>query len=45
MDADTAMRLATTVVAASEGAVVVSRAERTVEPFELVAELLLAATP
>jgi TetR/AcrR family transcriptional regulator, lmrAB and yxaGH operons repressor len=45
MDADAAMRLATTVVAASEGAVVVSRAERTLEPFELVADQLLAASP
>ncbi len=40
-----AIRLATTLVAASEGAVVVSRAERSLEPFELVAEELLAATP
>ena len=45
MDVDAAVRLATTVVAASEGAVVVSRAERSLEPFELVAEQLLAATP
>jgi TetR/AcrR family transcriptional regulator, lmrAB and yxaGH operons repressor len=45
METDAAMRLATTVVAASEGAVVVSRAERTVEPFELVADQLLAASP
>jgi len=45
MDADAAARLATTVVAASEGAVVVSRAERTLEPFELVATQLLAITP
>jgi TetR/AcrR family transcriptional regulator, lmrAB and yxaGH operons repressor len=40
-----AIRLATTLVAASEGAVVVSRAERSLEPFELVAQELLAATP
>jgi AcrR family transcriptional regulator len=40
-----AERLAATVVAATEGAVVVSRAERSLEPFELVAEELLAATP
>jgi AcrR family transcriptional regulator len=40
-----AERLAATVIAASEGAVVVSRAERSLEPFELVAEELLAATP
>jgi AcrR family transcriptional regulator len=45
MDATAAARLATTVVAASEGAVVVSRAERSLEPFELVAAQLLAATP
>ena len=45
MDAEAAARLATTVVAASEGAVVVSRAERSLEPFELVAEQLMAATP
>src|SRR5947207_821277 len=40
-----AVRLATTLVAASEGAVVVSRAERSLEAFELVAEELLAITP
>ena len=40
-----AIRLATTVVAASEGAVVVSRAERSLEPFELVVEQLLELTP
>jgi AcrR family transcriptional regulator len=45
VEADAAARLATTVVAASEGAVVVSRAERSLEPFELVAEQLLATTP
>jgi len=45
IDPPAAIRLATTVVAASEGAVVVSRAERTLEPFEQVAALLLAATP
>jgi TetR/AcrR family transcriptional regulator, lmrAB and yxaGH operons repressor len=45
MEADAAARLATTVVAASEGAVVVSRAERSLEAFEQVAEQLLAATP
>jgi AcrR family transcriptional regulator len=38
---DAAARLAMTVVAASEGAVVVSRAERSLEPFELVVEELL----
>ena len=40
-----AARLAATLVAASEGAVVVSRAERSLEPFELVATELLAMTP
>jgi TetR/AcrR family transcriptional repressor of lmrAB and yxaGH operons len=45
MDAAAAARLAVTVVAASEGAVVVSRAERSLEPFELVVEQLLAVTP
>jgi len=45
MDTAAAARLATTVVAASEGAVVVSRAERSLEPFELVAAQLLAITP
>jgi len=45
MEATAAARLATTLVAASEGAVVVSRAERSLEPFELVAEELLSITP
>jgi AcrR family transcriptional regulator len=45
LDARSAARLAATVVAASEGAVVVSRAERSLEPFELVAEQLLLASP
>jgi len=45
IDPAAAIRLATTVVAASEGAVVISRAERRLEPFELVVEELLAATP
>lgn len=45
VDHDVAARLATTVVAATEGAVVVSRAERSMEPFELVAAQLLAMTP
>jgi hypothetical protein len=36
-----ARRLATTLVAASEGAVVLSRAERSMEPFELVSSELL----
>lgn len=35
-------RFAATLVAASEGAVVLSRAEQSMEPFELVAEELLA---
>ncbi len=45
MAGDAAVRLAATLVAASEGAVVVSRAERSLEPFELVAAELLAMTP
>jgi TetR/AcrR family transcriptional repressor of lmrAB and yxaGH operons len=45
MAGDAAARLAATLVAASEGAVVLSRAERNLEPFELVAAELLAATP
>lgn len=45
MTPDPAARLAATLVAASEGAVVVSRTERSLEPFELVAAQLLAATP
>ena len=45
MASDAAIRLATTVVAATEGAVVVSRAEQSLEPFELVAEQLLSASP
>jgi hypothetical protein len=44
VEAERAKRLAATVIAATEGAVVVSRAERSLEPFELVAEELLAAT-
>ena len=45
MSVDDAARLAVTLVAASEGAVVVSRAERSLEPFELVAAQLLSTTP
>jgi TetR/AcrR family transcriptional regulator, lmrAB and yxaGH operons repressor len=45
MDTETAGRHATTVIAATEGAVVISRAERSLEPFEQVAAQLLAATP
>jgi TetR/AcrR family transcriptional regulator, lmrAB and yxaGH operons repressor len=37
----TAARFAATVIAASEGAVVMSRAERSLEPFELVADDLM----
>ena len=40
-----AARLAATVVAATEGAVVVSRAERSMDAFELVAAQLLEMTP
>jgi len=40
-----AARLAVTVVSATEGAVVVSRAEQSLEPFEEVAAALLAMTP
>ena len=42
LDRPAAEKLATTLVAATEGAVVVSRAERSLEPFELVAAQLLA---
>jgi AcrR family transcriptional regulator len=42
---DQAARLAATLVASSEGAVVLRRAERTLEPFELVAAELLSITP
>jgi AcrR family transcriptional regulator len=45
MDRPAAARLAVTVVAASEGAVVVSRAEQGLEPFELVVEQLVELTP
>jgi AcrR family transcriptional regulator len=45
MPNEAAARLATTVVAATEGAVVVSRAEQSLEPFEEVAKALLAMTP
>lgn len=37
-----ARRMAATLVAASEGAVIVSRAERSLEPFDLVVEQLLS---
>lgn len=39
---DAARQLATTLVAASEGAVVLSRAERSMEPFDLVSGQLLS---
>jgi hypothetical protein len=42
---DAAVRLAATLVAATEGAVVVSRAERSMDAFELVAAQLLEMTP
>jgi hypothetical protein len=45
MTPEAAARFATTVVAATEGAVFVSRAEQSLEPFELVAEELLASIP
>jgi TetR/AcrR family transcriptional repressor of lmrAB and yxaGH operons len=41
LSAKEAAQFAATLVAASEGAVVLSRAEQSVEPFELVAEQLL----
>jgi len=44
MEAAKAQRMAALVVAASEGAVVVSRAEKSLEPFELVAAQLLDLT-
>ena len=45
MEPTAAEQLATTLVAATEGAVVVSRAERSLQPFELVGKGLLEATP
>jgi hypothetical protein len=42
---DVAARLAATLVAATEGAVVVSRAERSMDAFDLVAAQLLDMTP
>jgi AcrR family transcriptional regulator len=41
LSAQAATRFATTLVAASEGAVVLSRAEQSLEPFELVVDHLL----
>jgi AcrR family transcriptional regulator len=45
MELRAAEQLATTLVAATEGAVVVSRAEQSLEAFELVGKALLDATP
>ena len=45
VEAPVAARFATTLVAASEGAVVLSRAERSLEPFETVATELVEMTP
>jgi len=45
METEAARRLAAMTVAASEGAVVISRAEQSLEPFDLVAASLLASTP
>jgi TetR/AcrR family transcriptional regulator, lmrAB and yxaGH operons repressor len=42
MDTDSARRLAVTVIAATEGAVAMCRAERSMEPFEDVETLLLS---
>jgi AcrR family transcriptional regulator len=42
LSATDAARFAATLVAASEGAVVLSRAEQSLEPFDLVADYLLA---
>jgi TetR/AcrR family transcriptional repressor of lmrAB and yxaGH operons len=44
MERDSAIRLGTLLVSASEGAVVVARAEQSLEPFELVAAELLELT-
>jgi TetR/AcrR family transcriptional repressor of lmrAB and yxaGH operons len=41
LPSDTARRFAAVLIAASEGAVVVSRAEQSLEPFDLVAEQLV----
>jgi AcrR family transcriptional regulator len=41
--AERALALSTTLIAASEGAVILSRAERSFEPFDLVAECQLVA--
>ncbi len=42
MEAEAARRFATTLIASAEGAVVLSRAEKDIEPFETVAAQLLA---
>jgi TetR/AcrR family transcriptional repressor of lmrAB and yxaGH operons len=41
VDPNDAMKFGTTLIAASEGAVILSRAEQSMEPFELVAAQLL----
>lgn len=45
LEPDTASSFATTLVAASEGAVVLSRAEQSLDPFEQVAARLVELTP
>ncbi len=45
VEPDTASAFATTLIAASEGAVVLSRAQQSLEPFEQVASRLIATTP
>ena len=42
LPADEASRYAATLIASSEGAVVMARAEQSMEPFDLVAEQLLS---
>jgi len=44
LDAPSARRLAATVIAASEGAVALCRAERSLEPFEDVSSMLISIT-
>ena len=45
VEPDTASSFATTLIAASEGAVVLSRAQKSLEPFEQVAARLIETTP
>jgi AcrR family transcriptional regulator len=45
VEPDLASAFATTLIAASEGAVVLSRAQQSLEPFEQVAARLIATTP